>query len=42
MVKPGLAEPQFPTVQAFTRRSIPEAATPHDAFDDAECGRSLW
>jgi hypothetical protein len=28
MVKPGLVEPQFPTVQAHTRRSIPEAASP--------------
>ena len=28
MVKPALVEPKFPTVQAHTRRSIPEAATP--------------
>jgi hypothetical protein len=28
MVKPELVEPQFPTVQAHARRSIPEAASP--------------
>jgi hypothetical protein len=30
MAKPGLAEPQFPTAKSSARRSIPEAATPHE------------
>ena len=28
-VKPGLAEPQFPAMQLYIHRSIPEAMTPY-------------
>jgi hypothetical protein len=35
--KPGLVEPQFPMVQYYARRSIPDAATP-----EYTCSTSMW